>query len=755
MYVQKLFACLLLPCLLIFNTSDHCERDTYGVKQKKGKPTKLEVLYNEHPEMIYELFSDLNLNYPGLEQVKKQVNHKKWINACKTLLHYYRKKSKDHYRWLQKSDFSNIKSEVVTANNVLKNIFTFQGVTAQQPTWPDNGGLNWYNLGPRNDKEWGYFLNRQGYFNDLLDAYKHTGKSIYAQKFNNLVTDWILQNPAPRKLVWTETWRQLEVGLRLIASHWPRAFYGFQSAPEFTDVARILMLSSVPKQANYLMHYQYTVKHSNWSTMELNGLAAAALYWPEFKKAPEWIKHATKSMEQEMKLEVYPDGVQDELTSHYHEVALRNFEQFYDLNKKIGRKLPASMRRTIIKMYRYLAYTIRPNGYGLLNNDSDLDFNRDLIKKAANKYHHKDWKYITTNGKAGQKPNVGPSVFFPWAGQMIMRSGWDRQAKWTFFDVGPWGHAHQHNDKLHLSVAAFGHDWLVDGGRYHYIGDKWRLYFISSRAHNVILVNKKGERAYKQRASKPIKKDFSIQKGLDFCLGSYKNGYQSDRWKSRNRNDSLAAKFTRAVLFINNQYWVVVDHVRTQKPEDIEPLWHFAPNLAIEKKNNMIVATDSSGNSFQLVPSDPSKWNLRLIKGQKKPYIQGWYSKTYNSKVPNYCAKYYSVKSDTSETFAWLLYPSTKGVKKVSMKVLNAPPGSYRLQVKTPDDPETNITVRFYGKKEISLSSGMLLDGICAVVEQGKKPIVADGAIKNMNGKIIAKDSTKSTNVMDGKKLNR
>lgn len=751
MYIQKSFACLLFPCLFLFNTSEKYSKNTYREINKKRVPTKLEVLYNEHSEIIYGLFNSLNLDYPGLEKVKIQVSKKEWIPACKTLIQYYSEKSKHHFRWLLKNKVSNIESEIVIANNVLKNTFTFQGVTAQQPTRSGNSGLNWYNLGPRNDKEWGYFLNRQGYFNDLLDAYKYTGKPIYAKKFNDLVTDWILQNPAPEKEVWTETWRQLEVGLRLIGSHWPRAFYGFQSATEFSDVARILMLSSIREQAGYIMHYH--VMHSNWASMELNGLAAAALYWPEFKHASKWIKHATKKMEQEIKYEVYPVGAQNELTSHYHEVALRNFEQFYDLNKKMGRKLPVFIYQEILKMYRYLAYTMRPNGYGLLNNDADLDYNRKMIYKAANKYNHPDWMYIATNNKKGDRPKAGPSVFFPWAGQMIMRSGWKANAKWSFFDVGPWGNHHQHNDKLHLSVSAFGHDWLVDGGRYYYKWDKWRLYFISSRSHNVILIDGKGERPYEKLADQPVKKDYSIQKGLDFCLGSYTNGFSSDWWKSNeSEHDTLAAKFTRAVLFLNNQYWIVIDHVKMQKSDTLEALWHFAPGLTLKHDKNTIIAIDSSNNSFQLIPSGPSKWKLNLIKGQRKPRIQGWYSKTYNSKVPNYCAKYQAMETDTAATFAWLLYPS-KREKEVSMKVLNAPEGAYRLQVKTPGNPATKITIRFYGEKEIPLSSGMFLKGICAVLEQGKNPIVACGVIKNKEGEIIAKDSTASINIMDSNKL--
>ncbi|HKK47362.1 MAG TPA: alginate lyase family protein, partial [Balneolaceae bacterium] len=637
-------------------------------------PNNLNALVNEKPDLIRGLFNDLNLDYPGLADVKNLVKKEKWIAACKALVDYYKNKSKSEYPWLQKVNTENGKQEIKSANEVLNNVFTFQGVKGKQPSH-DDGSLNWKNLGPREDKEWGYFLNRQSYFNDLLYAHNHTNKSVYSQKFNNLLTDWVYNNPAPGKEVQTVTWRQLEVGLRLTTNHWPRAFYGFQSAPQFSDVARILMLSSIPKQADYILNYHRM--HSNWASMELNGLAATAFYWPEFKHAQEWLNHARQKMEEEVRYEVYPDGAQNELTSHYHEVALRNFEAFYDLNRKNDESVPSFIRNTIVKMYDYLAFTMRPNGYGLLNNDSNLDYNRDFIRGAAGKYDHPEWAYIASNGNEGVKPKQGPSVFFPWAGHMVMRSGWDPDARWSFFDVGPWGNHHQHNDKLQLSVASFGHDWLVDAGRYYYKWDKWRLYFVSSRSHNVILVDGKGQLPYKELAEKPIKNNYSIQPGFDFCLGSYNKGFGSNWWKSdKNERERIPAKHQRAVLFLYKRYWVVVDHISTKQSREIEPLWHISPKVKVTRNHTTVVATDSLKNQFQLIPAEPDRWKLDMIKGMKGNHIQGWYSQKYNSKVPNYCATYHTTQKDTSSTFAWVLYPSQKVKQKVNVEVLPAPDGA-------------------------------------------------------------------------------
>src|SRR5699024_5388563 len=139
-------------------------------------------------------------------------------------------------------------------------------------------------------------------------------------------------------------------------------------------------------------------------------------------------------------------------------------------------------------------------------------------------------------------------------------------------------------------------------------------------------------------------------------------------------------------------------------------------------KGNEIVAINAEKNSFLLVPSNPLKWKLNFIKGQKKPIIQGWYSKEYNKKVPNLCAKYQRRIIDTSVTFAWLLYPSEKGRKDVNLKVLNSPDDSYRLQVNIPDENPVKIIIQFQGETPTPLPSNLFLEGRCAILKQNKKP---------------------------------
>ena len=63
-------------------------------------------------------------------------------------------------------------------------------------------------------------------------------------------------------------------------------------------------------------------------------------------------------------------------------------------------------------------------------------------------------------------------------------------ARWrAYFDGGPFGFAHQHEDKLNLLLHAYGRTLLTEGGNYAYDDSPMRRYALSTRSHNTIRVD--------------------------------------------------------------------------------------------------------------------------------------------------------------------------------------------------------------------------------------------------------------------------
>ena len=215
----------------------------------------IETLCSTSPQIVHTLMDEINTDYPGLEKVRESVENEDWPSACMALVDYYRNAASAS--WLRSGDIGSGTGRDGTADDILHDVFTFQSVTGTQPRTA-NGGLDWLNLGPRNDLEWGYFLNRHAIFVDLLRAWRKTGNNIYPEHFDRLVRDWVSANPAPAENEKTVNWRVLEAGLRMAVT-WPESFYGFINTDEFSPTAVIMMLSSVHGHAESVSYTHLTL----------------------------------------------------------------------------------------------------------------------------------------------------------------------------------------------------------------------------------------------------------------------------------------------------------------------------------------------------------------------------------------------------------------------------------------------------------------------------------------------------------------
>ncbi len=677
------------------------------------------------PERLARFFKRFDLKREELKAVADAVKAKDWLGACTALLAHYRQSEFAGELGIKPAKKGS--AAFPAADAILKDTFSIQGVTATQPRLK-NGRLDWAHRGPRDDKEWAWLLNRHSFLRTLSQAWRKTGNPKYIEGLDALLLDWLISNPMPSEQNSSAQWRVLEVGLRLI-SVWPSTFYGLQESEAFRPITRIRMLMSLFEHADYCRRYH--ANGGNHLVMEMHGLARTGLCWPEFKDAKKWLDYAFKKTWPELRnKQVYPDGVQKELTAHYHKVSLINFEPFIGLSERSGRSLPKEFKPLVERMWNYTAYSMRPDGHGPLNNDSDLGYDREIIKSAAERYKRRDWLFIATNGKKGMEPK-SPTVVFPWAGQLIMRSAWKRTAHWAFFDAGPCGMGHRHFDKLHLSLSAYGRDILVDSGRYWYKPDRWRRHFIGAASHNVILINGKGQNEERSLADKPLRKNFRSHPEFDFGFGTFDRGFKDLKFKVQHQ---------RAVLYLRGSFWLVVDRVLSEKPCEIQPLWHFHPDCKVRKKGAAVWSADARQGNVRIEPVGDVKWNVELVKGQEKPQIQGWYSLKYNFKKPAPTAVYRSRIKDEA-LVAWVIVPGLGVIPPGAVKRLSAPNGAVRLQIRIGTGPLREVAVNMKRDGRMNVGTGMELQGRCAVLAAHKKPLVALGRLVDEKGKVRAEHS--------------
>lgn len=669
---RYLFFALLCLYLISCSKKDRDNSEWMDIKSA-------ESLWETNTVRLRTMLKSLNYQHPGLDQVHAYLVDKDTLSALESLIGYYGNIDRS---WvittMEKQPFEDV---LRMANAIAADSMYFEMKFSSIPSTPYQG-WKWNYTGPEADDEFGYTLNGHRYVLALLAAREETQSVKYSEVFDRLIRDWIIHHPLPEATdsiylvlnsvnnldyrdIGEVEWRTIQAGQRL-GDTWPQAFYVFQNDKEFSEAARLLMLCSIYEQAEYLRKYHK--RGHNWTTMEMNGLALAGLAFPEFREADDWADYALEVMSEEINRQVYPDGVQTEISTKTQWVALQRFESLAENFYKAGSKLPKPYQKRLEEMYNYLAFCMRPDGHQPLNSDADREDLRERVVAAATKFGRPDWVWVATNGQWGEMPEKGLSITFPWAGIHIMRSGWEADAGWTFFDNGPYGTGHQHRDKLHLSIAAFGKDLLVDGGRYthqdYFSFDPtvWRGYFRSSFSHNVILVDGKGQRGGSTRASSPLiaDHDYVHRPGFDYAYGVFSDGFEEV--------DGTVVH-SRSVLYVHDQLWIVLDQIKTDKPRELQVLWHYAPGCEVMMDGMEALSVNDVGANLRIMPVGTLGWNTEIVSGQEAPIKQGWYSGTYGVREPNPTV-IYSTPISGSVTFAWVIVAANGAVPPVSVEFL-------------------------------------------------------------------------------------
>ncbi len=629
------------------------------VLRHHGKPKTEQEENLWRQERAQEFFAKLDLTIPSMREVAYAVRKGDYDRAAAAVVKYFEKKDYKGFYLAATSDWKNV------AQNALEDRFTLSGFERLLER-NKYGFIVWDSEVDTSADQYAAMLSRHNYMLDVLKAYKETSDQKYLDLLNSHLRDWLSNNDYPKEDIdqvekgkWaipdTTQWVSLNAALRLTT--WLNLWASCKGVDIDQDV-KFDMLMSVPEHCEFLRwHHRHD---GNFKVAEMKAICESAIAFPEFKNSADWLDYGLSELSNEIDAQFYPDGAQKELAFHYNLIVVGKFNSVAKLADVNGIKIPSDFVDRLENLYLYMATVMKPNGYGLLNNDSDKEYVRDIIKQAAGRYGNQKMMYAGSAEKDGSWPREQMSVVLPWCGQAIFRDGFKETSNWLCFEIGPWGIGHQHNDKLHLSVVVGGRDLLVDGGRYTYTGyhdtsNPWRNYFIGSDAHNVILVDGVGQSAREQQWSQPLSPDdYAITEDFCFARGTYDSGFKGVKNKDATRFAGRA-EHTRNVVYVPKFGWIVVDTIDTDRPRDIEVLWHFAPDCLVETKGNMIFTNDAGKGNLLIKPAQEYNVELEIVKGQEQP-IQGWHSEKIGVKVPNAVAVYKG-KIEASSTFVWLLMP--------------------------------------------------------------------------------------------------
>ncbi|MEW6751333.1 MAG: alginate lyase family protein [Candidatus Latescibacterota bacterium] len=434
-------------------------------------------------------------------------------------------------------------------------------------------------------------------------------------------------------------------------------------AGQVEPVELLRILKSLHEQLAYLEIV--TAGHAgNWPTIGCRGMLDTLAALPLLAEETRFAEHALSTLDQQVAEQVLPDGVQDELTPHYHACVVDNIASAAESAGRLGLRLEARTLETLRRMVHYQQQTVVPDGSAQVAfNDSDPQAVPQVEERLR----------AVGLADAIEPPGALGPERFPYAGVSLLRQRASDGDLYLAFDGGPYGRSHQHEDCLGFWLFAHGRSLLVDPGRhlYDWSAASYLQYLRSSRAHSTVLVDGQGQHSQGRPETwiprAPTPGSFAATDSEVRAAAAYDLGYGPDNRiaVTHRREIVLVAAGYEAISGGQRPaaasphcagsaatYWVLFDRLEGQGTHQVESRFQFAPGL-LQLTGTRACTAFADAN---LLLEASGVWDeLHVECGQEEPR-GGWYSPAYGRLEPA-PALSLSVRAELPLGYAVLLLP--------------------------------------------------------------------------------------------------
>lgn len=492
-------------------------------------------------------------------------------------------------------------------------------------------------------------LSRQLYLVPLALAYKFTKQAKYKDKFEDLLLEWITQNPFMLGVNWASS---LELGIRLI--NWTICWHII--GDDINSELKTKWLDSVYRHCWFINRNLSAFSSANNHLLgEVAGLYIGSVGMPQFKASRKWTEKSYKVILRETQKQNYSDGVNKEQAISYQQFVL----DFLILSGLTGEanniKFPSDYWVVVENMLIYLAAIEDVNGNLPHIGDEDDGYVVDIMQKETGVYRSllntgaylfKREEFLKDTGKIDNKAllllNIGnihieevnltenqlPDSFKAGGYYILGTDFHTPKEQKLIFDCGNLGYlslaAHGHADALSIYFSAGGYPIFVDPGTFAYHGDKkWRNYFRSTLAHNTARIDGKDQSLMAGNFMWGSKANARLieYKPLGMAKGA-QDGYKS-------LNDSVLHE--RKVDYLqDSREWRIEDFLNCEGKHSLELFFHIHPDCKVEVEEKEVKIHFSKG---YCIFEKEEGIELKVYKGDEVIPL-GWYSPSYGVKVP-------------------------------------------------------------------------------------------------------------------------
>ena len=474
--------------------------------------------------------------------------------------------------------------------------------------------------------EWTWQLNRMYFWSALAEAYSATGDEKYARAFVRQFSDWFAQTGGvPPEEDFNRVgspWRTIEEGLRLSGS-WCAAWHAFAKSPSFSGRVRDDFVKSAHAQARHLIAHS---TNFNWLLIEMTGAYVFALEFPDLPDAGEIRRVALSRFFEAASSQLCRDGLHNEVSLDYHSVFYFTAAKIYLRAVEAGKadELPGGFRELLGRGAEGPLALVSPDFSFPCFNDSNKFRASKIFVTAAKLFPARaDFLWAATEGRKGTPPaGKTASRFLPYSGFAVMRSGWDRDATYLVFDVGPTGANHVHQDKLSFSFWKGGEELVFDDGGGQYEWSALRKYAISGYDHNTLLVDGLAQNRNSPRVSdRPVDAGWRSDEKADFAFGVYDQGFGPGRARlARHRRE---ISFDKAA-----DEFSIADGVESLDGREHRYTLLFqidSTNVVVSADGRAVAADFGAGRKWSLAMTLPDGARAETASGRLEPSPAGWF----------------------------------------------------------------------------------------------------------------------------------
>lgn len=574
----------------------------------------------QKPNSIIEtrLFDVINLDYPGLEQVKIHYEAGNLYYAADALLKYYRTRIDVPINpSLNLMNITKTDEDQMKADQALTYRFFVKGFTNPTDGLPyqvgkTDGKLNWANRPTNTSDEYPKQLHRHQWLLSQAKVYRCLNDEKYIKSWIEVYTDWISQNPKPTEEVKDiMPWWQLQTAARL--SDQVELFEYYKNSVNFTPEWLSIFLTSFADHCDYLTQYPYK-EGGNVLAEQGGALAFAGTLYPEFKDSKKWAETGFGYIGNQF----LEDGMHNELDLSYHIGIVDlcyNVIKLIDANN-LGDKLAPGLKASLEKAANVVVQFTFPNYFDGTNfsttdytfknfyipgfNDTrQTSWNRSVLNKNFVKYvelfpNNEEFKYMSTYGKGGigTCPDTEAKTF-PNSGYYILRNGWNKASTMLILSnnnsgsesVQPWSHNQPDNGTFELYYN--GRNFFPDSGvrdYYTYSGsdattiNARRAEFRQSKMHNTLTLN--GE-------------NYSKTQGKLLSSGKIGNNTEVIVFENPGYSNLTHRRY---VFFVEKKFFVIVDEGIGEGTKTKPVSIHF--NLCEGDNNEVVIDEKGARTNF-------------------------------------------------------------------------------------------------------------------------------------------------------------